>query len=141
GRAIEWTSLSPNISQQFLPFAAFLFILLDGHTPLGVPALEIRLVHGAIETELAQKLLPLRAKQKISKQKSRMRMRRIRRQSDAARVSRHNIHGHPFDRRPLRDRYPRMAEKHGGGNAQLAGNHHVEYRPSGNAVKGYILQL
>ena len=45
--------LSPNLAQQFLPFAVFLFILLDGHARLGVPTLEIRLVHSTIEAELA----------------------------------------------------------------------------------------
>ena len=53
--------LSPNLPQQLLPFAVHLFILLNGHACLGIPSLEIRLVRRAIEAELAEKLLPLRA--------------------------------------------------------------------------------
>src|SRR5256885_5616415 len=74
---LHFSSLLPDFLEQLLPFLVFFFIFLHGHARLGVEALEVGLVHRAIETVLAEKLLAVGAEQKISKQQSRVGMRRV----------------------------------------------------------------
>jgi hypothetical protein len=73
-------------------------VLLDGHTCLGVPTLEVRLAHGAVEAEFTEKLLSFGAQEKVSEKKGGVWMRRTNRHGNSARVGGNDIHRHPLDR-------------------------------------------
>src|SRR5439155_2402279 len=131
--------LSADLAQQLFPLAIFLLVLLHDHALLGVPALEVGLVDRAVQTELAEKLLPFRAEKIITEEQGSMRVGRVGRESHSARIGGHDIHRHPFDRRAFRDRYARVAEKNRGRGTPLAGDTHVESRPSRHRAQTYRL--
>jgi|SRR5689334_23348477 hypothetical protein len=50
----------PDFTQQLLPFFVFFLISIDSHPRLGIEPFEFRLVHGAVQAVLTEKLLPFR---------------------------------------------------------------------------------
>src|ERR1051325_1138314 len=82
-----------NLPKQLLPFLVFFLVLFDGQSRFGIPALEIRLVHRAVQAEFAKKLLPLRTEKEIGKNQRAVRMWRAGGNRHTARIRRHHIHG------------------------------------------------
>src|SRR6266576_2025733 len=138
---LHFSSLLPDFLEQLLPFLVFFFIFLHGHARLGVEALEVGLVHRAIEAIFAEKLLAIGAEQKISEQQSRVGMRRVGRQTHTTGIGWNQIHRHPLDRRAFRNGNSRVAEKNRRRKTELTRYHHIENRSARDRMQADLLRL
>ena len=120
-----------KISEPFFPSIALPFELFDRHSLLDVPSFEAVFFHGAAVIVIFQNFLSVRTEKKIDEQNRGVRVRRLRRQSGAARARRHDLHRHPCDRRAFCRRDQRVIAKNRRRRFDFAGDDHVVERLRG----------